>query len=97
MKEDSIIKYLYDHFDETNFGFRPDTRAYRDDCRTRDNALEKLRQALSKDEIDLLEKYIDEESHVVYLEEKEIYKQGVCLGVKFVAEAFVTNKNQIDI
>ena len=93
MSEKSFIKELYDHFDEMNLGFRPETKEYDDATRYRNDSLERLRKSIPEESEVLLEDYINMEVEVVLMELKEVYRQGVCLGVKLVSEAFVTNKN----
>lgn len=94
MREESLIKCLYDHFDENNLGFRPDTKEYDKACRERDDAYNNLVAVLPEGAEALFEKYFEKDSYTVLLEEKEIYRQGVCLGVKFIIEAFEKNKNK---
>lgn len=94
MREESLIKCLYDHFDENNLGFRPDTKEYDKACRERDDAYNNLVAVLPEGAEALFEKYYEKDSYTVLLEEKEIYRQGVCLGVKFIIEAFEKNKNK---
>lgn len=94
MKEESIIKLLYDHFDENNLGFRPDTKEYEKACREREEAHKSLMAILPESGETLFEKYYEKDSYVALLEEKEIYRQGVCLGVKFIIEAYEKNKNK---
>ena len=94
MREESLIKCLYDHFDENNLGFRPDTKEYDKACRERDDAYNNLVAVLPEGAEALFEKYYEKDSYTVLLEEKEIYRQGVCLGVKFIIEAFEKNKNR---
>ena len=38
MKEQSLIKELYDYFDEVNFGFSPNTPEYENLRKERENA-----------------------------------------------------------
>ena len=94
MKEDSIIKCLYDHFDENNLGFRPDTKEYEKACREREAAYDTLVAVLPEGTEALFENYYEKDSYTTLLEEKEVYRQGVCLGVKFIIEAFEKNKNK---
>lgn len=94
MKEESLIEELYDHFDELNLGFRPTGRKYDRRVKELNDAYEKLYEALQKDSIKLFEEYEEAESAVQYLTEKEIYKQGVCFGIRLVSEAFVLNSNK---
>lgn len=94
MKEDSIIKCLYDHFDENNLGFRPDTKEYDKVCKERDEAYNNLIAILPEGGETMFENYYAKDSYATLLEEKEVYRQGVCLGVKFIIEAFEKNKNR---
>ena len=94
MREESLIKCLYDHFDENNLGFRPDTKEYEKACRERDDAYNNLVAVLPEGAEALFERYYEKDSYTVLLEEKEVYRQGVCLGVKFIIEAFEKNKNR---
>jgi hypothetical protein len=94
MSEKSRIKELYDHFDELNYGFRPETREYQETARHRTDSLERLLEKIPPDLQVLLDNYMDMETSVVLMEFKEVYRQGVCFGVKLVSEAFVTNMNK---
>ena len=49
---------------------------------------------MSEDVKKLFEEYEDAETSVQMMTEKEIYRQGVCFGVRFVSEAFLRNKNR---
>jgi len=49
MKEESIIKDLYDHFDELNFGFRPSGTIYGRRVKELNDAYEKMHEAMSAD------------------------------------------------
>ena len=94
MEEQSIIKDLYDHFDELNFGFRPKTREYEALVKDRDEMLDKLKDLIPKEAEFILDELIERTVECSCLEEKETYRQGVCFGVKLTAEAFVTNRNR---
>lgn len=94
MKEESIIKLLYDHFDENNLGFRPDTKEYERAKEERNEAYNNLMAILPEGGEKLFESYFEKDSFTTLLEEKEIYRQGVCLGVNFIIEAFQKNKNK---
>lgn len=94
MKDESLIKELYDHFDELNFGFRPNDNEYVR-CSTKRNELyEKMLDTMPEDLRKMFEAFEEMDSKVEYMMEKEIYRQGVCFGVKLVSEAFVVNKNR---
>ena len=97
MKDDSLIKELFDHFDELNYGFRPNTREYDIAVSAKNDSYDKLREAIPEKHRFLLDDYVDMDTDVVLLELKEVYRQGVCFGVKLVSEAFVTNKNRATI
>ena len=97
MREESLIKCLYDHFDENNLGFKPDTKEYEKACRAREDAYNNLMAVLPEGVDKLFESYFEKDSYASLLEEKEIYRQGVCLGVKFIIEAFEKNKNRWEI
>ena len=94
MKEESIIKDLYDHFDELNFGFRPSGKIYGRRVKELNGAYEKLHEAMPADVRKLFEEYEEADSCVQLMTEKEIYRQGVCFGVRLVSEAFLMNKNR---
>ena len=93
MKEQSLIKELYDYFDEVNFGFSPNTPEYENLRKERENAYEALEKLLPEGSEKILENFLDAAVDVVLMDEKEIYRQGVCFGVKITAEAFIANKN----
>ena len=46
MKEKSLIIYLYDHFDEISFGFKPDSKEYENARREREEAYKNLNAIL---------------------------------------------------
>lgn len=94
MREKSLLKELYDHFDELNYGFIPETREYQETARHRTDSLERLLEKIPPEIQVLFDDYMDMETSVVLMELKEVYRQGVCFGVKLVSEAFVTNMNK---
>ena len=96
MKEKSLIIYLYDHFDEISFGFKPDSKEYENARREREYAYQNLNAILPEGGEKVLENYYEKDSYVTLLEQKEVYRQGVCLGVKFITEAFAENRNSCD-
>lgn len=93
MKEQSLIKELYDYFDEVNFGFSPNTPEYEKLIKEREKAYDALEKLLPEGSEKILENFLDAAVDVILMDEKEIYRQGVCFGVKLTAEAFITNKN----
>ena len=92
MKEKSIIYDLYDHFDELSFGLRPSGKKYDKRVNELNDAYEKLHEAMSDDVRKLFEAYEEAESSVQYLTEKEIFRQGVCFGVRFTSESFLMDQ-----
>ena len=93
MEEQSLIKELYNYFDEVNLGFSPNTSEYEMLRKEREKAYAALEKLLPEGSENILENFLDAAIDVVLMDEKEIYRQGVCLGVKLTAEAFITNRN----
>lgn len=73
-----------------NYGFRPDTREYSIAVSAKNDSYDRLMEVIPKDKRNLLDDYIDMDTDVVLLELKEVYRQGVCFGVKLVSEAYYT-------
>lgn len=94
MRDESIIIDLYDHFDELNMGFQPRTKAYENVVKDREDTLERLRKLIPKEAEFLLEEFLERSIDVATMEDKEIYRQGVCFGIKITSEAFVANRNR---
>jgi len=94
MKDNSIIKDLYDLFDEVNFGFWPSGAYYERKSMLREAAYEKMMGAMPEDIRKMYDEYEELDSSIELMHEKEIYRQGVCFGVKLTAEAFIINKNR---
>lgn len=94
MKSGSIIKELYDHFDEMSFGFKPSDNDYERMNALRNDAYQKLLASMPPDVRALYDEYEELDSSAELRMQKEIYRQGVCFGVMLMSEAFVANQNK---
>ena len=88
MKE-SIIRELYEDAVSRAELIMPEGSEYMEACERRAEAEELLRKALSEQQKALLENFIVACRLVQKIEDKETYRQGVSLGVRITAEAFV--------
>ena len=93
-EERSVIKEIYDHFDELSDGFLPMTKEY-EEIKMYNTELEaKFLAGLSKEQQDMFHKIFESKIDESILELAEAYRQGVCLGVTLTSEAFITNRNK---
>ncbi len=93
-EERSIIKDIYDHFDELADGFLPRTKEY-ELTKAQNNKLEhEFIDQLSDEQKKMFYKIFESKISEAVMELAEAYRQGVCLGVTLTSEAFVTNRNK---
>ena len=90
--KDSIICELYEEAVSRVELIVPEGSEYMEACERSVEAEELLRKALSEQQKVLLENFIAAYRMVQKIEDEETYRQGVSLGVRITAEAFVSKK-----
>lgn len=90
--KDSIMRELYANAVSRAELIVPEGSEYMEACKRRAEAEELLRKALSEQQKVLLENFIVACRLVQKIEDEETYRQGVSLGIRITAEAFVEEK-----
>ena len=88
MKE-SIIRELYEDAVSRAELIMPEGIRYQTCCERKEEAEQQLKETLSAYQIELFEKFLTAQASVRNIEDEETYRQGVSLGVRITAEAFV--------
>lgn len=88
MKE-SIIRELYEDAVSRAELIMPEGIRYQDCCERKEEAEQQLKETLSAHQRELFEKFLTAQYDVRNIEDEENYRQGVSLGVRITAEAFV--------
>lgn len=89
MKE-SIIRELYEDAVSRAELIMPEGIRYQICCERKEEAEQQLKEALSAHQRELFEKFLAAQISVRNIEDEETYRQGVSLGVRITAEAFVS-------
>lgn len=87
MKE-SIIRELYEDSLSRSELIMPEGR-YQTCSERKEEAEQQLKETLSAPQRELFEKFLTAQHDVRSIEDEETYRQGVSLGVRITAEAFV--------
>ena len=90
--KDSIICELYEEAVSRAELIVPEGSEYMEVCEWRAKAEELLRKSLSGQQKALLENFIVACRSAQKIEDEEAYRQGVSLGIRITAEAFVEEK-----
>lgn len=90
--KDSIICELYANAVSRAELIVPEGSEYMEACERRAEAEELLRKSLSEQQKALLENFIVVCRTAQKIEDEETYRQGVSLGVRITAEAFVSGR-----
>lgn len=90
--KDSIIRELYEEAVSRAELIVPEGSEYMEACERRAEVEALLRKALSEQQKALLENFIAAYRMVQKIEDEETYRQGVSLGVRITAEAFVSGR-----
>ncbi len=88
MKE-SIIRELYEDAVSRAELIMPEGIRYQTCCERKEEAELQLKETLSAYQRELFEKFLIAQASVRNIEDEETYQQGVSLGVRITAEAFV--------
>ena len=88
MKE-SIIRELYEDAVSRAELIMPEGSRYQTCCERKEEAEQQLKETLSAYQRELFEKFLTAQASVRSIEDEENYRQGVSLGVRITAEAFV--------
>ena len=88
MKE-SIIRELYEDAVSRAELIMPEGIRYQTCCERKEEAEQQLKETLSVHQKELFEKFLTAQHDVRSIEDEETYRQGVSLGVRITAEAFV--------
>lgn len=89
MKE-SIIRELYEDAVSRAELIMPEGIRYQICCERKEEAEQQLKETLSAHQRELFEQFLAAQASVRNIEDEENYRQGVSLGVRITAEAFVT-------
>ena len=88
MKE-SIIRELYEDAVSRAELIMPEGIRYQTCCERKEEAEQQLKETLSAHQRELFEQFLAAQAYVRNIEDEETYRQGVSLGVRITAEAFV--------
>ena len=88
MKE-SIIRELYEDAVSRAELIMPEGIWYQTCCERKEAAEQQFKETLSAHQRELFEKFLAAQASVRSIEDEENYRQGVSLGVRITAEAFV--------
>ena len=88
MKE-SIIRELYEDSLSRSELIMPEGIRYQTCSERKEEAEQQLKETLSTHQKELFEKFLTAQASVRNIEDEENYRQGVSLGVRITAEAFV--------
>ena len=88
MKE-SIIRELYEDAVSRAELIMPEGIRYQTCCERKEEAEQQLKETLSVHQRELFEQFMTAQVSVRNIEDEETYRQGVSLGVRITAEAFV--------
>ena len=88
MKE-SIIRELYEDSLSRSELIMPEGIRYQTCSERKEEAEQQLKETLSAPQRELFEKFLTAQHDVRSIEDEETYRQGVSLGVRITAEAFV--------
>ncbi len=87
---ESIIRELYEKAVSRAELIVPEGSEYQASCERKAEAEQQFRETLSAHQRSLFEKFLTEQTGVQRIEDEETYRQGVSLGIRITAEAFVT-------
>ncbi len=88
MKE-SIIRELYEDAVSRAELIMPEGIRYQASCERKAEVEQQFKETLSAHQRELFEKFLTEQARARSIEDEETYRQGVSLGVRITAEAFV--------
>lgn len=94
MNYESIISELFNKAESRSALIVPRGKAYTEDCQSKTKIAQKLLASLSEDQKELFEEYESAQYEVSGIEDTEIFRHGVSLGVRFTIEAMLLNNEK---
>lgn len=91
MKE-SIIRELYEDAVSRAELIMPEGIRYQACCERKAEAEQQFKETFSADQRELFKKFLIAQDNVRSIEDEETYRQGVSLGIRITAEAFLTEE-----
>lgn len=89
MNRKSIIEEMYVEATCRAELVKPKDEKYAEKTAEKNSREDKLYQSLNEEQQRLFEVFLESYQEVLMIHEKEVYRQGVSLGIKITAEAFL--------
>ena len=93
MKVESVILELYNDAVSRAELIAPKSREYIEALDKKSDAEKRLKDSLSESQIEDFEQFLSDFQKVQTIEEGEIYRSGVSLGVRLTAESFLMSSD----